>query len=92
MNRRLALLFEAKTGNGKIMVSSIDLTANLNNKPAASQLLYSIKKYMLSKAFDPSVKIDAALINDLVAKPSKFVFNAYTKATPDELKPKTTAQ
>ncbi|MGF2411607.1 exo-beta-1,4-galactosidase [Ferruginibacter sp.] len=92
MNRRLALLFEAKLGNGKIMVTSIDLLGNLKNKPAAAQLLYSIKKYMMSNSFDPSVKIDAVLINDLVSKPSAFVFNAYTKATPDELKPKTIAQ
>lgn len=92
MNRRLALLFEAKVGKGKIMVSSIDLSSTLKNKPAAAQLLYSIKKYMLSSAFAPTVKIDATLINHLVSKPSKFVFNAYTKATPDELKPKTTAQ
>lgn len=92
MNRRLALLFEARMGNGKIMVSSIDLNDSLRNKPAAAQLFYSIKKYMQSPAFSPSVKVDAALIYDLVSKPSAFVFDAFTKATPDELKPKTTAQ
>lgn len=92
MNRRLALLFEAKIGKGKIIVSSINLNDSLKNKPAATQLFYSIKKYMNSPAFNPSTAIDAALIYDLVNKPSKFVFDAFTKATPDELKPKTTAQ
>ena len=92
MNRRLAILFEAKMGNGKIMVSSIHLSDSLKNKPAAAQLFYSIKKYMNSNAFNPAVKIDASLVNDLVSKPSKFVFDSFTRATPDELKPKTTAQ
>jgi hypothetical protein len=88
MNRRLALLFEAKMGNGKIIVSSINLADTLTNKPVATQLFYSIKKYMLSKDFNPTTKIDPVLINDLVSKPSIFVFNAFTNATPDELKPK----
>lgn len=92
MNRRLALLFEARMGNGKIIVSSINFNDSLTNKPAAAQLFYSIKKYMNSNSFDPAVKIDAALMYDLVSKPSAFVFDAFTKATPDELKPKTTAQ
>lgn len=92
MNRRLAILFEAKMGNGKIMVSSINLSDSLKNKPAAAQLFYSIKKYMNSNAFNPAVKIDDSLINDLVSKPSKFVFDSFTRATPDELKPKTIAQ
>lgn len=92
MNRGLAVLFEAKMGNGKIMVSSINLSDTVKNKPAAAQLFYSIKKYMNSSAFDPQTKIETALIHDLVNKPSKFVFDPFTKATPDELKPKTTGQ
>ncbi|MGC4104322.1 exo-beta-1,4-galactosidase [Ferruginibacter sp.] len=92
MNRRLAVLFEAKCGNGKIMVSSAELSPNTPGKPAATQLFYSLQKYMNSDAFAPAQSIDINLIRDLTSKPSKFVWDAFTKAAPDELKPKLIAQ
>jgi len=92
MNRRLAMLFEAKVSNGKIIVSSADISASLKDKPAASQLFFSLQKYMLSNAFDPAQTVDINLIRELTSVPSKFVFDAFTKDSPDELKPKTIAQ
>ena len=53
-NRRLALVFEAKVGKGKILVSGIDLLTDQDNRPEARQLLYSLQKYMLSDQFNPS--------------------------------------
>lgn len=88
MNRRLALVFEAKVGNGKLVVSSADLGTENSNRPAANQLFYSMKKYMLSSQFNPTSTIDIALVKGLLQTPSKFVFDAYTKDSPDELKPK----
>ena len=89
MNRRLALVFEAKVGNGKMIVSSANLSDSTGNSgPAAKQLFYSLEKYMLSAQFNPVNTIDIALIKDLTQTPSKFVFDAYTKDSPDELKPK----
>ncbi|MDE3236989.1 MAG: beta-glucuronidase [Bacteroidota bacterium] len=88
MNRRLALIFEAKVGHGKIIVSSADMSDSLQDKPASKQLFYSLEKYMLSDRFNPSFNIDIQLIRNLVSKPSRFVFDAYTKDSPDELKPK----
>lgn len=92
MNRRLAMLFEAKCGNGKIIVSSANLSPNLTGKPAATQLFYSLQKYMLSNAFNPTQSVDANLIKELTTTPSKLVWDAFTKAAPDELKPKMIAQ
>ena len=43
---------------------------------------------MSSDKFNPTEKIDMALIKDLLQTPSKFVFDPYTKGNPDELKPK----
>jgi hypothetical protein len=88
MNRRLALLFEAKVGNGKLIVCSADLQKNIDKRPAAKQLLYSIQEYMLSNTFNPKETIAIEIIRDLFISPSKFVFDAYTKDSPDELKPK----
>ena len=52
-NRNLTNLFEAKVGNGKLLFSSMDLIENLDNRPAAKQLRYSLEKYMESDAFAP---------------------------------------
>lgn len=61
---RLGTLFEAKVGNGKLMVSSIDL---LNNESAAAkQLLYSIKNYMTSDKFNPTAELDAEYVRELL--------------------------
>jgi hypothetical protein len=57
-NRPLALLFEAKVGKGKILVSGIDLTQNLDKRPEAQQLLYSLKKYMAGNIFAPANQIE----------------------------------
>jgi hypothetical protein len=65
-NRRLALLFEAKIGQGKLMVCSIDLESDLAKRPVANQLKYSILKYMNSGEFDPEVDVDIAQIKELI--------------------------
>jgi hypothetical protein len=44
---------------------------------------------MLSDSFNPTTQIDASIVQDLFQKPSKYVFDSYTKDSPDELKPKT---
>ena len=62
-NRPLALIFEAKVGKGKILVSGIDLTTDLDKRPEAQQLLFSLKKYISGKKFNPSVEIDLKKIS-----------------------------
>lgn len=52
-NRRLAALFEGAVGNGRLVVSSIDLNTDLPNRPVARQMLYSLLKYMNSDKFNP---------------------------------------
>ena len=89
MNRRLGMLFEVKVGKGKLLVSSTDLQNDLENRPAAKQLLYSLQQYMLSNNFNPSTQVDVSTIKDLFQKPSNYVFDSFTKDSPDELKPKT---
>ncbi|MEI9808520.1 MAG: sugar-binding domain-containing protein [Bacteroidota bacterium] len=86
MNRKLGLLFEAKVGNGKIIVSGADL-ADTSSYAATRQLYYSIKKYMLSDKFNPTDKVDLSIVKDLFISPSKETWNSYTKDSPDELKP-----
>lgn len=42
-NRPLALLFEARVGKGRVLVSGIDLETGIENRPDALQLLRSLK-------------------------------------------------
>ena len=65
-NRKLALAFEAKSGNGKLMVCSIDLKDKIEERPVTKQLLYSMLKYMNSDAFNPTEVIEINKIKDLV--------------------------
>jgi len=64
-NRRLALLFESKTGGGKLVVCSIDLKNITDDRPVSKQLLLSILNYMNSKSFNPQVGVDINKIIEL---------------------------
>ena len=89
LNRRLAVLFEAQVGKGKLMVCSADLQSNLNERPAARQLLYSLTKYMLSDKFNPKYKVDYATIAELFEKKDRPpAIDFHTKQSTDNLQPK----
>ena len=64
-NRRLALVFEAKVGKGKIIISGVDLLTDSKNRPEARQLLYSLKKHTTSSSFNPTVELTADQINQI---------------------------
>jgi hypothetical protein len=64
-NRPLAILFEARVGKGRILVSGIDLTTGLDQRPEAQQLLFSLKKYMTGSQFDPKIVVEPALLQKL---------------------------
>lgn len=89
MNRRLAFIFEAKVHAGKLLVSTLNLTPETgDDKPAARQLMYSLQQYMQSGNFAPAYTVEAQTIKDIFTRPSRKVFDAFTKDSPDELKPK----
>ncbi|MDD3488580.1 MAG: beta-glucuronidase [Paludibacter sp.] len=85
VNRKLAMLFEAKVGNGKLMMTSMDIENQLNERPVAAQLRYSILNYMNSQAFRPEQTVDIQQIKDLYEKTAAPI-NFFTKGSPDELK------
>lgn len=62
-NRSLALLFEVQVGAGKLLVSGIDFHQDIEQRPAARQLLHSLKKYMQSDAFHPQMAMEVEQIN-----------------------------
>jgi hypothetical protein len=54
-NYKLGLIFEARVGSGKLMVSGINLAEDLSNKTVARQLKKSLVDYMNSPKFSPAV-------------------------------------
>lgn len=85
INRKLGTLFEAVVGKGKIMVCSIDLRSNMESRPVARQLYYSILKYMSSNIFVPEYSLDLSILEDLTRKEGERI-NIETQDAPDELK------
>lgn len=64
-NRHLANVVEAKVGEGKLLFSSIDLTSDLANRPAARQLKHSLLNYMESGDFDPQSELELSSLQEL---------------------------
>lgn len=63
--RPLALLFECKVGNGKLLVSGIDLLSGQEKRPEAKQLLYSLKSYMAGDEYKPAANVSIETIKAL---------------------------
>jgi hypothetical protein len=57
-NRRLALVFEAKVGTGRLLACSIDVTSDLEARPVARQLRRSLLDYMAGPLFLPDVSVN----------------------------------
>ncbi len=56
--KRLGLLFEAKVGRGKLLVSSIDLQSHqLEMSPVSRQLHASLMQYLESEYFEPQIEL-----------------------------------
>jgi beta-galactosidase len=65
-NYKLGLIFEARVGRGKLLVSSIDLENRIEWRLSARQLRRSILNYMASSKFDPKVSMTAANFRDVL--------------------------
>jgi len=64
-NRKLCSVFEAKTDKGMLIFSSMDLMTDIDNRPVAKQLLYSLTEYMKSPEFNPSENMNLNEIKSL---------------------------
>jgi hypothetical protein len=65
-NRKLAYVFEAKVGKGRLVACGADLT-NTARRPAARQLLDSLLDYMEGTEFAPSASVAIPELEALIA-------------------------
>ncbi len=64
-NYRLAVVFECKVGDGRLMVCAPDIQNNLDSRPVARQLRKSLLDYMATDRFQPAVTLSIAQANAL---------------------------
>jgi hypothetical protein len=63
--KRLGLVFEAKVGKGKVLVTSMDLKNDLKNRPVARQMRASLLRYIDSSAFRPDTEVAPEQLDNL---------------------------
>ncbi|MBN8215620.1 MAG: hypothetical protein J0L75_03220 [Spirochaetes bacterium] len=56
-NRRLAMIFEARVGGGRLLVCSTDILHDLDQRPVARQLRMSLLHYAAGPLFQPDVPV-----------------------------------
>lgn len=65
-NRKMANVIEARVGKGKLILTSIDVARDLEKRPAARQLRYSLERYITGKDFNPSVELTDEQLRQLL--------------------------
>lgn len=87
INRKIGMLFEANVLNGKVIMTSMDITTDPDQRIVARQMHKAILDYMNSDQFRPQFTVTPQQISDLFIKVAGTV-KSYTNESPDELKPK----
>ena len=70
-NRKLGVLAEARLGKGKVVITSMNLTDNLDSRISARQFRISLARYMNSSDFAPKCVISPEHIYNLLKSNDK---------------------
>lgn len=89
VSRKLGMLIEARVGKGRLLMTTMDISSDLEHRHVARQMRQAIISYMQSDDFNPSLKLDEQTIRDFYEKEAPPV-RMFTNESPDELKPKLT--
>lgn len=57
VNRKLGIAFEARVGAGRLFVLNLDISQDLEHRPASCQLLRSVMRYVTSSDFQPETDL-----------------------------------
>lgn len=86
ISRKAGVLFEANVRNGKLMMTSMDIDSQPDERIVARQMRKAIVDYMNSDDFRPKDTVTVKQIEDLFTQLAPKV-DSFTKDSPDELKP-----
>ena len=87
ISRKLGMMVEARVGNGRLLMTTMDISSRLDQRHVARQMRKAILEYMQSDDFQPSLMLDETTLRHFFNKQAPAV-NMFTKDSPDELKPK----
>ena len=87
VSRKLGMLVEANVLKGKLLMTTMDISSDLDHRLVARQMRQAIFRYMKSDDFNPAITLQPQIITDLFTKDGPKV-SMFTKDSPDELKPK----
>lgn len=87
VSRKLGMMLEAQVLKGRLLLTTMDITNNLDKRLVARQMRYAILKYMQGDEFRPSLQLTVEQIRKLYTDTAPAV-DMFTNDSPDELKPK----
>lgn len=85
LSRKLGMLFEAKVGKGKLLMTSFDLESMPAERPVARALYQSVIRYMKSDDFNPTQAVPVKAVTDIFTKQAE-PYNFHSRTSPDELR------
>ena len=87
VSRKLGMMVEAQVLNGKLLMTTMDVSSDLSHRIVARSMRNALIAYMRSNSFQPSLRLELKTVSDFFTKKAPTV-NMYTNDSPDELKPK----
>ena len=87
VSRKLGMLIEAKVGKGRLLMTTMDITNDLQHRSVARQMRHAILRYMQSGDFKPTLTLTPEVVGHFFTRQAPPV-NMFTNESPDELKPK----
>ena len=87
LSRKLGMVAEARVLAGRLLITTLDISSDLDRRIVARQLRHSILRYMCGEDFRPAWTLEPETIAELFEHEADAV-DMFTAANPDELKPK----
>lgn len=84
LSRKIGSLIEVNVLNGKLIISTMDISSNLDERIVARQMRKAILDYMNSSNFNPEHKVSLEQIVELFTKSTPPV-NMFTDDSPQDL-------
>jgi len=70
-NRKLGIVWEANINGAKVLVTSVDLITDIENRLSAKQFKYSLLKYVASDKFNPAESVNLSCLENLLENKKK---------------------
>ena len=87
ISRKLGMLIEARVLGGRLLMTTMDISNQLDSRPVARQMRQALLSYMQSQDFQPSLTLEPEQIEHFFTRQAPPV-DMFTRDSPDELKPK----